>query len=398
MSAPHINLDGYALRSLELMIGSQGPWVVDVEFLEQPVSLGSRVSLAIGSTTLSGSIVSAQSGGAALSTHARVVGGAGGWGRRVSSRGYHNDAGVSALKVAQDIAAEVGETLGNFAPSAPTLGIDFVRREQAASRTIAQVTGASAVWWVDYAGITHVGQRPANTPDPSGFQLLSYDVINRIAEFTADDLDSLSVGSLIIDERIESGPLTVRDLMLRVSGDEPLRITAWCNALAAEPSRLAGLLQTIVRQLAEQRLVGCYRYRVVSVGAADKRLTLQAVRRAAGLPDIQLVSQWPGLPGLSASLTPGSEVLVQFVEGDPTQPVATAYAGPDGASFAPVGMVIGGDVGAPAARQGDAVEVLIPPAVFTGTLSGAPLTGTITWLMPKADGTILTGSGKVSIA
>jgi hypothetical protein len=92
-------------------------------------------------------------------------------------------------------------------------------------------------------------------------------------------------------------------------------------------------------------------------------------------------------------------VLVTFIDGDRGQPIVTHFAGVDGAGFVPVAIVIGGDPGAPAARQGDAVEVLLPPAVFSGSIAGfGAASGVLTFPLNKATGIITAGSGKVKIA
>jgi hypothetical protein len=60
----------------------------------------------------------------------------------------------------------------------------------------------------------------------------------------------------------------------------------------------------------------------------DGRLTLQAVSRASGAPEAVLaVPPWYGVPGVSAMIVPGAEVSVVFLDGDPAQPIVTAFHG-----------------------------------------------------------------------
>jgi hypothetical protein len=80
------------------------------------------------------------------------------------------------------------------------------------------------------------------------------------------------------------------------------------------------------------------RFRVVEM--AGERVNLQVVAKALGLPDILPVSISPGMSGLKAKLTPGTIVLVQFVDGDPTQPVITHFAGADQQGFEPVELYL----------------------------------------------------------
>jgi hypothetical protein len=117
-----------------------------------------------------------------------------------------------------------------------------------------------------------------------------------------------------------------------------------------------------------------------------------------GLPDLLPLSVWPGIAGAHAELAPGAEVLVGFIEGDRTQPVVLAFAGREGPGFVPVRLTLGGVNGAPVARQGDVVEVQLPPAQFTGTINGAPAAGAVVFAGVKALGLITSGSSKVRAA
>jgi hypothetical protein len=97
--------------------------------------------------------------------------------------------------------------------------------------------------------------------------------------------------------------------------------------------------------------------------APDGRVNLQAVRKAAGLPDVLPVAQWPGLAGSHAELAQGAEVLVEFIEGDRTMPIVTRYVGKDGPGFVPVSVSLcGGE--SPVARVGDFVDITIPAGVI----------------------------------
>jgi hypothetical protein len=129
---------------------------------------------------------------------------------------------------------------------------------------------------------------------------------------------------------------------------------------------------------------------------------LQAVRKQAGLPDLQSITQWPGVAGVANQLSPGAEVIVQFIEGDHAQPILTHYAGVGVPGFSPQHITIGDEAGQPAARQGDPVSVSLPPAVFSGTIImggvPSPATGVLTFSLNETSGVITGGSGKVSIA
>jgi hypothetical protein len=213
-----------------------------------------------------------------------------------------------------------------------------------------------------------------------------------MATIALGDPGAVTIGSVLaagLDE-----PMTVRELELVVTSGE-LRVYAWCGGAETAHGELADLVRGIVQRVNDRPLYGLWRYRVVRM--VGDRVELQAVKRSVGLPDVLPLSMWPGVAGVHAVLSPGAEVLVQFVEGSRAQPVVTHFAGKDGTGFVPVSLALGGTAGPAAARLGDVVEVLLPPAVFSGTIGGSPATGVLTFTTGSALGTITSGSTKVQI-
>lgn len=346
-----IHVDGHGVRALKLQVSAKGPWVAEVEFAQEAAISGS-VTLNVGDTVLSGTVLAEQAGSFATQTSARIVGGAGGWSKVLKAKGYHNDAGIKARLIAEDAAREVGETLQSFAPTIERVGIDFAREELAASVVLEYAAG-DATWWVDYNGLTYVGTRPTSELLSTTYTLQQYNARERVAQLAIQDIASLQIGSIITDERLD-GPQTVHDFEVHTVDGEPLRASVWFGGVNSEPGRLASLLRSIITHAVKGELPGCYRYRVVTMGA-DKRVDLQAVRKQSGLPDLRSTSQWPGVPGVEAILTLGAEVVVQFIDADPAQPIITAYVGPGGPGFVPVSLAFCGSEQA-AARQGDLVQ------------------------------------------
>jgi hypothetical protein len=367
MTEAFASVNGQRLTSVRVIVGNTGPWFADLEF-EQAPDLAGLVTITLGALQLVGTVVPEQTGTFALQRKCRVVGGANGWGTMLGPKAYHNDAGIKAQLIAADAAREAGEMLGTFVPAAERVGRDFVRRAALASNVLEEVIGDGVAWWVDYGGITQVGPRPASAIPASSYEVLAHDPRTRLVTLAADEPGAVRIGS-ILSERLDA-PQTVRDLELHLSGGE-FRVTAWCGGSGQEPGRLAGLLQQIARRATDADLFGKYRYRVVSM-AVDGRVELQAVSKTAGLPDVKPISMWPGVAGAHAELTPGAEVLVEFVEGSRTMPIVTHFAGQDGAGFVPVSIAFCNSAQA-AARQGDLVQsggvgtivtlVPVPPAV-----------------------------------
>lgn len=396
---------GQRLTSVNLHVPNRGAWFALCDFESAAPDVSGRVTLSLGKSSLVGSLVSAYTGAFGEQKRAMLVGGGGGWGNTVIARSYHNDAGVKAVLLAQDLAREVGETLGAFTPTAERVGIDYVRGgvEREASQLLEDVIG-EALWWVDFAGTTQVGERPTAPALLDGdYRVLHFNPRTRVAQLSLTDPSLLRIGSVLASPALPEAQ-TVREYEVQADA-AGMRVLAWCGGSGRSAGRLAELWRRLATRVSSDSLFGLYRYRVVSM-AVDGRVTLQGVRKAAGLPDIASISQWPGVAGAHAELTPGAEVLVAFVEGDRTMPVVTHYAGKDGAGFVPVTLTLGGSVGSPAARQGDTVQVLLPPAVisaqFVGTVDGAPATGTvvgaITFPLNSTLGSITTGSSKVKVA
>lgn len=344
MSDVFAAVNGHRLTAVRLVVGNVGPWFADVDFEVDP-ELSGKVKLAIGALELEGTI---KGGTFGLQRKARIVAGAGAWADEVEPKDYHNDAGVKARTVAEDAAREVGEQLGSFVPRIERVGVDYVRQAGPAVRALEDVAGG-VPWWVDYDGVTKVGVRPAVAAEATAYEVLAYDPRERIATLAVDDPGAIRIGS-IISERLDV-PQTVRELELRLG--EELRITAWCGGSELGPGRAAGLLQSIAEATIGRRLYGVYRYRVVRM--ASDRVELQAESKRAGLPDVLPVSMMPGVAGVHAELTAGAHVLVQFVEGDRSLPVITAFGGKDRDGFVPTSLALCNGVQR-VARQGDLVQ------------------------------------------
>jgi hypothetical protein len=107
-------------------------------------------------------------------------------------------------------------------------------------------------------------------------------------------------------------------------------------------TRLLVALERLLKQLLpELPFLRPYRYRVVQMtSSGDGRVELQAVRKAAGLPDVLPASILPGIPGASSRLKPGAVVVVEFIEGDPQLPIVTHFEAEGGQGFLPVALAL----------------------------------------------------------
>ncbi len=401
MSDITTTLNGDPVAALHVYVPNNGPWHATVDMPGAAPRAGAVV-IKLGTLELHGTVAADYAGTHQSVTRVRVVAGGDGWRKRLPARSYHNDAGVKAQLVAADAARECGEQLGNFIPRVERLGVDFVRDAGPAARAMDIAAGAEVAWWVDYAGITHAGPRPAAALSSDAYHVMAYDPRTRIATLGTSDPGGITIGATLTEHLDQPG--VVRELNIHATVDE-LRVYAWLGGDAGTAGRLASILRALAVRANDGQLTGAYRYRVVRM--SGQRAELQAVKRAIGLPDIAPVSMFPGVAGAHAQLALGAEVLVQFVDGDRAQPVITHFAGADGVGFVPTQLTLGGDSGPPAARQGDAVSVVLPPVVilnaaFTGTIGGSPASGSVvgqaSFPTTQATGIITSGSSRVQVA
>jgi hypothetical protein len=401
----HVTANGERVRSLKLTVPNQGAWLADIVFAEAPaLASGAAVDLKIGAQTWRGIVSEGENGSFALARHCMLRGGAGAWSRTLPAKHYHNDAGVRASLVAEDLCRELGETLGSFVPAHDRLGVDYVRQAgRTAAGTLEDIAGG-VPWYVAGDGTTNVGLRPATSVDASRFELLSFDPKLRVATIALaqSELGPIGIGSILVDPRLDAAA-TIREYTLEVD-DERLRLVAYCGGSDTTKGNLSALLTSIVQRIMDGKLLGKYRYRVVRMTPNDPngRVDLQIVNQSSNLPDLRYISMWPGVSGAHAALTPGVEVLVEFVEGDRAQPVLVGFAGKGKPGHSPESITFR-DSGIAAARVGSQVSVapqvgqqIVLTAVSSAVGSGA-YTFTFSPVVVAADGAttvepVLTGT------
>lgn len=394
-----ISCNDQALTRLVLHVPNVGAWFADLEFAEAPTMAAPPWTIKLGDLVLVGTPQPDANGAFGERRRARVVAGAGGWGTSIPSRSYHNDIGVKAETVVRDAATAVGEHLGTVTPGVERLGIDFVREAGPAARALEAAVGVTP-WWVSYDGATHIGER-AEVEAPAEVQILDFDPLTNRATLTCDNPSAVTIGTRLID-RTDS-PRIVRELEFIAKADS-FRVSAHCGNDARTRSHIAEALIAIARKASNEKLFGVYEYRVINMQV--DRVKLQAVRADDGVPDAAPISLCFGVPSAQATLTRGSIVYVFFVGGRRTEPRIMGYGGKGSPGYVAERLDLGGDSAQDAARKGDTVEVILPPMIhvgtFNGLIGGVPssgvVTGTVSATLPKAIGTVITGSSKVGIA
>lgn len=121
--------------------------------------------------------------------------------------------------------------------------------------------------------------------------------------------------------------------------------------------------------------------------------------RPEDLESIRLPPRVPiayGIPGVRATVKPGSRVSVTFEDLDPSRPIATLW---DASAITELALDTDAATPRPLARMGDVVEIIMPPTMpVTGTITttGAPIPFAGVLVVPDAAlGVITIGTPKV---
>lgn len=377
-------LNQLSVVSAKITTPGCGVWIADLDVDLDPsgiVPTGPAIFM-VGGTPLTGTIDDHASGKFGEKAHVQIVGGRAGWGKTVPALHLHNDFAVLSSVVYSTTAATVGEVVIDSAPK--PLGKDFVRCAGPASRVLAGVN-----WYVNAAGVTIVGPRLPIPFNPLTVDILEWDPLTKRAVLASDEL--VMPGTVLLDLRF--GTAIVRDVEQTFSA-AGARAICWCDTsilpefvpgAPKEPpgTRLARALGALARESAGVSYLKQYQYRIILQGG-DKRLTLQNVDPLDSPAPLilQQVEVWPGLCGSSVRFTPGTVVVVAFLDGDPSRPV-----------------VVGFDVGAPPPleTQIDAVRIALG-TLAVDPVAKAPGTQAQIALLVTAVGAIATYIGALTAA
>jgi hypothetical protein len=344
-----VALGGVAASAARVAVPAWGAGYADVS-LTEPAELSGAQTLVIADIEVKCTVLS---GGAADGRAGyRVVFGAGGWGRVIPAKGYRNDIGVAVSTVLGDAAAAVGETLAG-APST-RLGPHYARAEGQAADVLNAL--AARNWYVDFAGVTNIGQRPA-AAYPGAAPRTRRDPAAGVFELAIESSLAGLVPGVTID-----GSQPATDVEYELSGQ---RLTV---RVYTGPS-LSRRLLAYARILAALDPNHAYRvpreYRVTT--QTGERLNLQPARVGSGMPALSGVPVRPGVAGMRASVKLGELVIVLFIDGDPSRPAVTSHDAADAPGFMPAEIDIGESPRLGVARLTDTVQA----GAFAGVITGA---------------------------
>jgi hypothetical protein len=145
-------------------------------------------------------------------TSLRVIGGSGGWQKRLPARAYRSDAGVKLSSVLNDAARECGESVTVTVDKA--IGTFLVRDVGPAARMLNRLADE---WHMDQDGRTVVGPWGTLTPITDKFDLLSFDGRTGKAEIATEALAAFTPGRSFTSP-LGGGKLTIGAATHTISG------------------------------------------------------------------------------------------------------------------------------------------------------------------------------------
>jgi hypothetical protein len=248
--------------------------------------------------------------------------GYGGWSRPVPATGKGGGLYAGNLvrleAVAGSIALAAGERVELAAGVDRKLGEVVAARLGAVdagallSQACASPAGATVVpWWVDVDGTTRLGAR---TGAAVTAKAVDVDDLARAYSYAEDDAAQLLPGatvdgSPIVELRIEASGTEVREVATVAVGEE-------------EPHTFAALMRRLILRVIGPHVSArtIYRYVVRDVDD-DGRIRATPVRSLLA-PTLEGLRVWPGIAGARCTPKEGSEILVQFADGDPVASAA----------------------------------------------------------------------------
>jgi hypothetical protein len=356
------------IASCTLHVPESGSWVLEVEH-DLPTGVpapSGKVACLVGDTPFVGTVDPSASGVFGTRARARVVGAAE-WSTALPKRDFQNPAGVTSLVVISATAAELGIPAVVAVPE--LIGPHFARVAGPAS----QVLGRSG-WWVSSAGVTTVGPRPPSAPGLDFF-LSEFDPLSRMAKATS--LSPVMPGMIVPSLDFPAGALRVREVTQTWNADGATA-SLWLGDLAtttAQGPRLANAIQAMAISAMRPELLTHYAYTVVGQTPNGGYMLQSEVR--GPVPDAMPVVHWPGVPGFSCKLTPGSKVLVGFRGREPVV-VGFDASTPVSGTWDYLTMSLGGPLAKPTANA-DVIESVLTligkvNAMHTGSTT-APYAG-----------------------
>lgn len=305
-----------------------------------------------------------------------VVGGLGWQSLITQPISFQSDAGVRLSTVLSTLAKGSGQAIEQ--PRDTTIGVYF---ECVASRPgeptrwadiLAELVrdGYAPPWRVDPDGVTRFGPRTTKEVS-SRATVLHVDAGVGFTTYGIDDPAEFLPGNTV------GGVPIARSVIRETAGKFEV------DVYAKEPQAVPALREQIRRIVAEcmaaQDIVRSY---TVASVEADGRLNLVPPTDAPHLPEMKNVEPWT-LGGTKYEAAAGEEVIVIKRDNKSTRPIV-------------FGVKLAAGPFAGAARLGDTVTFVMPPATFQGTINGLPASGLVVW-PAQSVGNVSVASAKTKV-
>lgn len=315
-------LNGRLCSSVGVTLPRYGVWTgwVTLATADAVATTAGSATLVVAGITLVGTVK--RQGERAGLRSVELEGGFGGWSRPVQATGkggglYWGNL-VDLDSIAKSIAdkagerVELGEGVNRKLGETVAARLGQVDAGALLSQVCASPAGATVVpWWVDTDGTTRLGARAGAAVTAKAVDV---DDLARAYSYAEDNalplLPGATIeGSPIVELRIEASGEEVREVATVAVGDE-------------EPHTVTALLRRLILRVVGPHVSSrtLYRY-VVRKVYGDGRLLAAPVRSLLA-PELDGLRIWPGIAGGRCKPKEGSEILVQFADGDPVASAA----------------------------------------------------------------------------
>ena len=288
---------------LSLSIPYTGLWTAGVT-MTTDATLPKTATLQHGNLSLTGSVYRQATRWG--QTQALLVGGFGGWSGMLAKRGYSLPFGVLLSTVLGDAALELGEQVAVAADTA--VGAYYTRPAMTGGELLRQAAGTA--WYVDPAsGVVQVGPRTSPAIQ-SRFDALEWDAASGVVTVATDDAASWQPGATFANTLVQQQTISSVRHYVKENGAARMRV------MVGSGDRILDATRALIKQETPTiAFDGVYKYTVT----AATPFGLDVTPTSGNIPAIQRVPAGNVGPLTLATLV-GSNVLVQFENGDPSKP------------------------------------------------------------------------------
>lgn len=226
-SGPYLSAAGVRVTTLDAAFPYYGAPVADIA-LADGSTLPPRFPLVIGNLTQTVAVLRQRA--FAGVTHARLVGGFGGWQTIVGLAPYNNPGGVLLSSVLNDVAKATGaaaairERVRLAAGLDRSLGVLYVPETGApASRLLSVLAGRE--WWIDTQGVTQIANARPTSTISSKADVDRYDGGRGLLTVATEDPAAWMPGASYTSPTVPAG-VTVRASRIRADNGGTLRVEA----------------------------------------------------------------------------------------------------------------------------------------------------------------------------